>query len=118
MAGLQEQIPLFRDAVRRGVKVAMGTDQSHRLLTGRNLIELSYMVDYLGMSAMQAIVAGTSTAAGFLGYSDLGSLAAGKIADVVVFDGDPLDDIAGLAEAKRIRLVMKDGRVYKNTLGD
>ncbi|MDP6707002.1 MAG: amidohydrolase family protein [Alphaproteobacteria bacterium] len=118
MAGLERQIPLFKEAVRRGVKVAMGTDQSHRLLTGRNLIELAYMVDYLGMTAMEAIVAGTATAARFLGYPDLGTLEAGKIADVVVYDGDPLDDIRGLAEARRVRLVMKDGRVYKDTLQD
>jgi imidazolonepropionase-like amidohydrolase len=76
------------------------------------------MVDYLGMTAMEAIVAGTATAARFLGYPDLGTLEAGKIADVVVYDGDPLDDIRGLAEARRVRLVMKDGRVYKDTLQD
>ncbi len=116
MAGLEAQIPLFREAVRRGVKVAMGTDQSHRLLTGENLIELGYMVDYLGMTPMQAIVAATSTAADFLGYCDLGTLEAGQIADLVAFDGDPLDDIWSLGEASRVRLVAKAGRIHKNTL--
>ena len=118
MAGLEAQIPLFREAVRRGVNIAMGTDQSHRLLTGENLVELGYMVEYLGLTEMQAIVAATSTAAGFLGYPDLGTLEAGKVADVVVFDGNPLDDIWRLAEAEHMRLVAKAGRIHKNTLQD
>ena len=115
-AGLEAQIPLFQEAMRRGIKIAMGTDQSHRLLTGENLVELGYMVDYLGMSPMQAIVAATSTAAEFLGYPDLGMLKPGNIADLVIFDGDPLADIRGLGNAERIRLVMKNGKIYKNTL--
>ncbi len=118
MPGLEAQIPLFKEAVSRGVKIAMGTDQSHRLLTGENLVELGYMVDYLGMTEMQAIVAATSTAAEFLGYPDLGRLEAGALADVVVFDGDPLADIWSLAEAERMRLVAKAGRIHKNTLQD
>ena len=115
-AGLEAQIPLFQEAMRRGIKISMGTDQSHRLLTGENLVELGYMVDYLGMSPMQAIVAATSTAAEFLGYPDLGMLKAGNIADLVIFDGDPLADIRGLGNAERVRLVMKNGKIYKNTL--
>ena len=42
----EEQIPIWREAVRRGVKIAMGTDQSHRLLVGENLVELRFMVEY------------------------------------------------------------------------
>src|SRR5262249_5422565 len=51
-AAMQRQMPLWKDAVRRGIKVAMGTDQSHRLLVGENLVELEYMVKWLGMSEM------------------------------------------------------------------
>ena len=76
------------------------------------------VVNYLGMTEMQAIVAATSTAAEFLGYPDLGRLEAGALADVVVFDGDPLADIWSLAEAERMRLVAKAGRIHKNTLQD
>ena len=110
------QVPLWKEAVRRGVRVAMGTDQSHRLLTGENLIELAYMVDLLGMSPMEAIVAATAHAAECLERPDLGTLEPGKRADVVVVDGDPLADIRVLADAGRIPLVMKNGRIYKNTL--
>ena len=92
--------------------MAMGTDQSHRLLTGENLVELAYMVEWLGMSPMQAIVAATRDAAQCLERPDLGTLEAGQVADVVVVDGDPLSDIALLGDPRRVRLVMKAGSVY------
>ena len=94
----------------------MGTDQSHRLLTGENLVELAYLVDWLGMSPMEAIVAATARAAECLERPDLGTLEPGKRADLLVADGDPLADVRALGDAARIRLVMKDGRVYKDTL--
>ena len=112
------QIPLWKHAVASGVPVAMGTDQSHRLLTGENLVELPFMVRHLGMPPMQAIVASTKLAAECLErQNDLGTLEPGKIADLVIVDGDPLDDIGTLADAKRVQLVMKAGVTYKNTLG-
>jgi imidazolonepropionase-like amidohydrolase len=114
--GMQKQQPLWREAVRRGIKVAMGTDQSHRLLVGENLIELDFMVKWLGMSPMQAIVASTSRGAECIERPELGALAAGRIADVLVVDGDPLDDISVLAERSHIHLVLKDGKPYYNRL--
>jgi imidazolonepropionase-like amidohydrolase len=113
---MQKQLPLWQDAVRRGIKVAMGTDQSHRLLVGENLIELDFMVKSLGMSPMQAIVASTSRGAECIERPELGALAPGRIADVLVVDGDPLEDIRVLGERSRIHLVMKDGRPYYNRL--
>jgi imidazolonepropionase-like amidohydrolase len=115
-AKMQEQIPLWRDAVRRGMKVAFGTDQSHRLMVGENLVELRFMVDFLGLSPMQAIVAATSTAAQCIERADLGSLEPGKVADVVVVDGDPLADIRILEERARIHLVMKAGKPYRDVM--
>lgn len=55
------QRPLWREAIRKGVRVAMGTDQSHRLMTGENLVELRFMVECLALSPMQAIVTAAST---------------------------------------------------------
>lgn len=110
------QVPLWTHAVAKGVRVAMGTDQSHRLLTGENLVELEYMVRHLGMSPMQAIVAATGAAAECLERSEVGTLHPGKLADVVVVDGNPLDDIRLLGDPKRIALVMKGGEPAKNRL--
>ena len=113
---MQHQIPLWKDAVKRGVKVAFGTDQSHRLLVGENLVELRFMVDWLGMTPMQALVAATSRAAECIGLKDVGMLEAGRFADVLVVDGDPLADIRILEERARLKLVMKAGRAFTNTL--
>jgi imidazolonepropionase-like amidohydrolase len=96
-------------AIAAGVKVAMGTDSGvgpH----GRNVRELGEMVS-CGMTPMQAIVASTTVPAELLRRPDIGSLEAGKVADVVVVHGDPLADIDSLADPDHIRLVIKDGRV-------
>ena len=103
------------EAVRRGVKVALGTDSGvgpH----GRNLRELAHMVK-LGMSPLDAIRAGTVTAARLLGVEDrLGSISAGKTADLVVCEGDPLADIDALGDPRAISLVLQDGEVKKGSL--
>jgi imidazolonepropionase-like amidohydrolase len=103
------------EAVRRGVKVALGTDSGvgpH----GRNLRELAHLVE-LGMSPLHAIRAGTIHAAGLLGVEDrLGSITAGKVADLVVCEGDPLADIGALGDPRTISLVVQDGTVKKGSL--
>lgn len=114
---MEKQVPLWKDAVKRGVKVAFGTDQSHRLLVGENLVELRFMVDWLGMSPMQALVAATSRAAECIGRDDVGLIAPGKLADILVVEGDPLADIRILEERARLKLVMQGGRAHTNTLG-
>ncbi len=113
---MQKQIPLWRDAVRRGIKVAMGTDQSHRLLVGENLVELEFMVRYLGMTPVEALVAATSRASECLERPDIGLLAPGRCADLIAVDGDPLNDIAALQSRENIKLVMKAGKIFTNRL--
>ncbi len=113
-----EQVPIWKEAVRRGVKIAMGTDQSHRLLVGENLVELEAMVDMLGMSPMEVLVASTTKAAECIERDDVGALESGRLADVLVVDGDPLSDIKVLQDRARLKLVMKDGVAYTNTLGN
>ncbi|GAC1552857.1 MAG: amidohydrolase family protein [Beijerinckiaceae bacterium] len=113
---MQKQIPLWQDAVRRGVKVAMGTDQSHRLLVGENMVELRFMVEWLGMSPMDVIVAATTKAAACLERPNLGALKRGCLADVLVVDGDPLSNIRIMEERNRLHLIMKDGRLHTNRL--
>jgi imidazolonepropionase-like amidohydrolase len=113
---MQAQIPIWKDAVRRGVKVAMGTDQSHRLLVGENMVELEFMVDWLGMTPMEVIVASTSKAAECIERPELGVIAAGKVADILVLDGDPLDNICVMQRRDRLHLVMKAGKAFTNKL--
>ena len=113
---MQDQIPIWKEAVRRGVNIAFGTDQSHRLLVGENLVELRFMVDWLGMSPMQALQAATSRAAQCIGRRDVGLLEAGRYADVLVVEGDPLSDIRILEERRRLKLVMQAGRAFTHQL--
>ena len=86
-------------------------------LTGLFLMAgLIQQATQLGLSPMQAIVASTRTAAECLERPELGTLEAGKLADLVVVDGDPLDDIRVLQDPARIQVVMKAGVVQKELL--
>jgi imidazolonepropionase-like amidohydrolase len=100
------------EAVRRGVKVALGTD-SGVFAHGQNLRELGHMVK-LGLSPLEAIHAGTLNAAQLLGLDEsLGTVEPGKIADLVVCDGDPVADIDVLGDPANVMLVMQEGRLVK-----
>ena len=96
-------------ALKYGVPIALGTDAAvgpH----GANGHEFKLMVD-AGLTPMQALVAGTSSASKLLGWTDrVGTLAAGKLADVVAVPGDPLKDITATEHPS---FVMKNGVVYR-----
>jgi imidazolonepropionase-like amidohydrolase len=100
----------FTKAVRAGVKMSFGTDAGvcpH----GVNARQFAFMVKY-GMTPMQAIQAATVNAADLIGHSELfGSITAGKSADIVAVNGDPLADIRVL---EHVAFVMKEGVVYKH----
>jgi len=100
----------FHRAVNAGVKIAFGTDVGGFDWGIDPAIEFPLMVKY-GMTPAQAIRSATTTAAELLGMqNDLGSIAAGKFADMVAVKGDPLNDIGLL---QQIDFVMKGGEVYK-----
>ena len=100
-----------RRAIAAGVKVALGTDAAvypH----GLNAHELEvYVVDY-GMSPLKALQTATLNAADLMGWTDrTGSVDAGKWADLIAVDGNPLEDIRLL---QHVAFVMKSGVVYKD----
>lgn len=102
-------------AYQAGVKIAMGTDAGV-MKHGTNLRELGLMKD-IGMTPMETIIASTKTAAECLGWQDkLGTLEQGKLADIIIVKGNPLDDIYSLADNETIQVVIKNGKVEKNTL--
>jgi imidazolonepropionase-like amidohydrolase len=97
-------------AYKAGVKIAFGTDAGV-FPHGQNAREFELMVE-AGMPPLFTLQAATTHAAELLGVSaDLGSLEAGKFADVVAVPGNPLDNI-GLM--KQVSFVMKDGVIYKS----
>ncbi|HSA91838.1 MAG TPA: amidohydrolase family protein [Terriglobales bacterium] len=99
----------FRKAVRAGVKIAYGTD-SAVYPHGWNARDFAYYVRY-GMTPMQAIQAATVNAADLIGTPDVGSIKAGKYADLIAVGGDPLKDVTVL---EHVAFVMKGGKVYKD----
>jgi imidazolonepropionase-like amidohydrolase len=106
----------FRRAAEAGVKIAVGTDAIDDQMHGKNARELELMVRY-GFTPMQAIVAATKTSAEACRVDDkVGTLEPGKLADLLIVDGNPLDDIAILQDQSRLMLVMKEGRGYVNRL--
>lgn len=104
-------------ALKIGVKIAMGSD-AWALISGKTrgeetLFELKQLHDE-GMSAIEIIRSSTINAAELMGWSDrAGELAAGKFADIIAVQGDPLQDIASL---QRVPFVMKGSAVVKNEL--
>ena len=91
----------FRVALELGVQIAMGTDAATPFNRhGENAEELALMVS-LGMSPVAAIAAASGVAARALGRDDIGVLAPGRLADVVVWEGEPFEDIRTLQRAPR-----------------
>lgn len=101
----------FRQAHRRGLLIAMGTDAGTPFNAhGDNAQELDRMVAY-GMTPMEAILAATSAAARLIGIEDqVGTLAPGKEADLLLIEGNPLRKIELLRDRSRLIGVMQAGR--------
>jgi imidazolonepropionase-like amidohydrolase len=104
----------FGKAAKKGVKIALGTDAGGfdwRQLNQAK--EFDYYVQF-GMTPMQSIRTGTAVAAELLGWGDeVGTIEAGKWADIVAVGGDPLKDIT---ELQKVKFVMKGGEVFKNEI--
>jgi len=113
--GIWKKIPDFHHdsfarAVRKGVKVAFGTDAGGSPWELNQAKEFSYETKF-GMTPMQAIKSATIVAAQLMGWDDrIGTIESGKFADIVAVPGNPLNDISVM---ERVSFVMKDGAVVK-----
>lgn len=97
-------------AVKHKVKIALGTD-SGVIPHGTNGHEFTLMVEWGGLTPMEAIIAGTMNAATLLGWEkQIGSLEVGKFADIVAVQGNPIQDIRKM---ETTTFVMKNGVIYK-----
>jgi len=110
-AAVAARSDMFRNALKAGVKIAFGTDSAvspH----GLNAREFALLTG-LGMSPAAALRSATSVAAALLGVDDrLGTLAPGKLADIIAVPGNPLDDIH---QTEHVFLVMKEGEIVRNS---
>jgi imidazolonepropionase-like amidohydrolase len=102
----QEAYATVAAARAAGVTMAMGYDSGP---PGANVIELVRMVD-AGLSTAEGIRAATGDAARALGLDDVGVVRVGAVADLLLMEADPLDDIRRLTDRDRIWLVLVAGR--------
>ena len=97
-----------------GLKICSGSDVLSAMQPFKSM-ELGLKAQVLGNHA--AILSATRTNAELFGMADqIGTIEAGKCADLIVVDGNPVDDIAALQNADNVVVVMRDGQVFKNTL--
>lgn len=115
-AKLKEIVKVHKEnitvAYNEGVDILMGTD-SGVIPHGHNLKELTHLVD-IGMSPNEAIASGTIKAAKFIGKQNLGVVEENKIADLILVNDNPLDDINVLATGNNVLKVFQDGKLVKN----
>ena len=109
----------LRKAYKAGVTIACGCDFGGGTITvhGNNGLELPLMVQDIGMTPMEAIVAATKTGSKLMMREDeLGTLEVGKLADVIIAEGNPLEDIWLVSKPELIKVVIQDGVVKKNLM--
>jgi imidazolonepropionase-like amidohydrolase len=115
--GMKRMLDKTADTLHRaheaGVKFAMGTDSGFSVtMYGEwHARELELLMTYAGLSALEAIQAGTQNGARMLNLEGkIGTVQNGMLADLIVVDGDPVKDITVLQDRRRIETVVKDGR--------
>lgn len=102
----------MRKAYKAGVRIFMGTDSCNTMAFGSHARELQLMHERIGMSVMETIVAATSAAADAIGLGEItGSITAGKMADLLVIDDDPLVDVTVLQDRSKLLAVIKEGAI-------
>ncbi|MER2013386.1 MAG: amidohydrolase family protein [Methanobrevibacter sp.] len=115
-AKLKEIINVHKEniaiAYEQGVNILMGTD-SGVIPHGHNLEELNHLTD-IGMSEDEALACGTVKAAKFLGHENLGLIKENYVADLILVNSNPLDDISILSDNDNILKVIQDGFEVKN----
>ena len=98
-------------AYEEGVNILMGTD-SGVIPHGHNLEELVHLCD-IGMSPSEAISSGTVKAAEFLGFDNLGLVKENYVADLILVNSNPLDDVSVLSNNDNVLKVIQDGFMIK-----
>jgi imidazolonepropionase-like amidohydrolase len=108
----QSMLKVLLQAVKMGVRIAVGTDAGADFVPhGSNASELEYLTN-IGLSPMQSIVAATQTGSQVLGLADtLGTIEIGKQADLLIINGNPLEDISLLQDRSNLAHIMKAGEL-------
>ena len=114
VSGLALMAEVYPKMKKRGIRVLPGGDYGFPYNpVGKNARDLQLFVDILGYTPTEALVAATKLG-GELMDMDLGTVAAGKLADLLLIDGDPLADLTILQDKARMPVVMKDGKMHRS----
>ncbi|WP_040787632.1 amidohydrolase family protein [Massilia niastensis] len=113
---LELQKKLVPELRRRGLKVLPGGDYGFPFNpNGRNARDLELFVQHFGYTPEEALSAATLLGGELMGMGDkLGQIRPGFLADLLLVDGDPAEDVTVLQDRKRLRAIMKDGRFHKD----
>ncbi len=109
----------LKELMRRGVRILGGGDYGFGLTPhGNNARDLDHLVRYCGFTPMEALLSMTKNGGAAMDLPDqLGQVREGFLADLLLVDGNPLDDPLLLLDRDKLLLVMKDGQVHKSTAG-
>lgn len=109
----------IRRAYKRGAVIALGTDFcGGPFAHGENALELKILVEKVGMSPKDALIAATANSAKAVGLDRItGTLEKGKLADLIVVRGNPLEDVNTLLNTRNIAMVWRDGGIVKGKRG-
>jgi imidazolonepropionase-like amidohydrolase len=117
--GYQEEIEAVEKSLRamhkRGIRILPGGDYGFAWAPhGQNATDLQYLVKYAGMTPMESIMAATKVGAQLMMMGDeSGIIQEGRLADLLLVDGDPLADLAILLDTQKLLAIMKDGKFHK-----
>ena len=113
VSGLEAMERIYPEMKRRGIRVVPGGDYGFPYNPiGRNARDLQLFVDHLGYSPVEALVAATRTGGEMVEF-DVGTVEAGRLADLLLVDGDPTADISILQDQRRIVAVVQDGSFHR-----
>lgn len=112
---VEETISSYKKMKEAGIKILVGGDYGLDIAPhGTYAKDLEYYVNLFGFSNAEALQSATSLGGEAMDNNgSLGTLEEGKLADLVIIDGNPLEDITVLQDHKKIKAVIKDGRIYQ-----
>lgn len=114
---LENSIKTHTELRKRGVRHLIGGDYGFGWSKqGEQARDLEFFIDYYGYTPEEALVCATRNGGlAMTDAGDLGTLTEGALADMILVDGNPLEDVRVLQDHDRLVVIMKDGQLYKNT---
>ncbi|MBL4599680.1 MAG: amidohydrolase family protein [Rhizobiaceae bacterium] len=106
----------YHEIRKRGIRVVVGGDYGFNITPmGQNARDIDHFVKYFGYSTNEALICATKIGADLMGFAgELGEVKEGYLADLLLVDGNPLEDVTILQHRENLTMIMKDGVIYKD----